>query len=47
MREIVAMLKTDEFDDFVDDLRTLQEAYELEATTATGREAVRREARNG
>lgn len=50
MREIVAMLKTDEFDDFADDLRTLREAYELEATTATVREAVRREAqkaRNG
>ena len=47
MREIVAMLKTNEFDDFADDLRTLKEAYELEATTATVREAVRREARNG
>ena len=47
MREIVLMLKTDEFDDFADELRTLREAYELEATTATVREAVRREARNG
>lgn len=50
MREIVLMLKTDEFDEFADDLRTLQEAYEPEATTATVREAVRREAqkaRNG
>jgi hypothetical protein len=50
MREIILMLKTDEFDEFADDLRTLKEANELEATTATVREAVRREAqkaRNG
>jgi hypothetical protein len=49
MREIVLMLKTDEFDEFADDLRTLKED-EPEATTATVREAVRREAqmaRNG
>lgn len=44
MREVVLMLKAEEFEPFAEDLRALKTAYGLDATTATVREAVRREA---
>lgn len=42
-REVVLMLDAEEFESFVEHVRTLKEAYGMEATTATVREAVRRE----
>lgn len=44
MREVVLMLKAEEFEEFALHIRTLKDAYGYEATTVTVREAVRREA---
>lgn len=44
MREVILMLRSAEFDEFAENLRQLKTVYELDATTATVQEAIRREA---